>query len=403
VKGAGRAPVLIPALTLAVILTGAGPTPASAQGVLDRTANLSGGWVLDPGTIQFNFLHRFWIVEAGDDDKLVNSPTFLLGVPLGGLPFIGDGVPLGDRILLGMQYGTNSLVASGRFNEWEYFGRWAAPPFGGLPLRAAVTAAYNSAAESADGELSLSLPAGPLTLLGAGRFFSDAGGLGEAGWGVAGGAVYSLSPGVSLAADAGNVWIDGERGRHVWSAGLQLRIPTTPHTLSIQATNTRTGTLQGATLRDRTTWGMEFTIPITLARYIRRDASSPAAATEVTPAAPVNPTTPVTPVTPATPGRAEVTRTDDLRFVPDTVRIQVGDTVVWTNTTPLVHTVTAHPERVRDPEQIRLPEGAEPFDSGNMFEEAVFRHVFTVPGVYVYVCVPHDMVGMVGTVVVSPP
>jgi plastocyanin len=37
-----------------------------------------------------------------------------------------------------------------------------------------------------------------------------------------------------------------------------------------------------------------------------------------------------------------------------------------------------------------------------MFTGDEFRHTFTVPGEYRYVCVPHDMVGMVGTVIVEP-
>jgi plastocyanin len=131
----------------------------------------------------------------------------------------------------------------------------------------------------------------------------------------------------------------------------------------------------------RTVWGFEFTIPVTFARYFRGDRPPP----EV-----------------ADPDDVEVTMTDDLRFEPETLRIQVGQTVVWRNTTPVMHTVTADPDQVRDPEQVSLPEGAEPFDSGFMFEGDVFRHTFTEPGEYVYVCVPHDMAPMVGRVVVDP-
>lgn len=45
------------------------------------------------------------------------------------------------------------------------------------------------------------------------------------------------------------------------------------------------------------------------------------------------------------------------------------------------HTATADPGAVRDPDQVVLSEGAETFDSGNMFTGDEFRHTFTVPGV----------------------
>jgi plastocyanin len=374
-SGAGRSLALVVTAGLAL---GAGPADSlEGQGVLERPPNLSGGWVGEPGSAHFHFLHRFWMVEGSPDDKLVNSPTLLLAVPLPG------------STLVGAQYATNSLVAPGRFNEWELFGRWAPEVPGGLPFRTALTAAYNSAASSVDAELGVSVPLGRVALFGAGRGFSDLARSGEAGWGAAVGAAVRLTRHTALAADVGSVWVEGERERAAWGAALQLQIPTTPHTLSLQVTNTRTGSLHGSSLRDRTRsgplWGFEFTIPVTFARYVRAVQTGTEASASR-----------------AEPGRVEVTMTDDLRFVPGTVEIQAGDTVVWRNTTPVPHTVTAHPDRVRDPEQIELPADAEPFDSGNMMEGDVFRHVFTVPGTYRYVCVPHDMVDMVGTVIVRP-
>ncbi len=350
------------------------PGPAQAQGVMDRSPNLSGGWVGEPGAVHFNLLHRFWVVNSGDDDKLVNSPTMLVAAPLPA------------RTLVGARYASNSLVASGRFNEWELFGRWGILEDDTAPLALSFGGGYNGAAGSFDAEVAGALPLGGVRLLGTLRGFSDARGSGEAGWAAGGGALVQLRDHVAVAGDLGASWVDGDRSRTVWGAALQLRIPTTPHTVSIQATNSRTGTLQGASTPDRTTWGFEFTVPVTFARYSARFRSAPEA-DEQEPAR-------------SRDGVVEVTMSQDLRFVPDTVEVQVGDTVIWTNTSQEVHTVTAHPDRVRDPEQIALPEGAAPFDSGNMFQDDVFRHVFTVPGTYAYVCVPHDLAGMVGVVVV---
>jgi plastocyanin len=366
------------AAALGLALLGASAPEAQAQSVLERSPNLSGGWVGVPGTVHFNFLHRFWLVEGGGDDKLVNSPTMLLAAPLPG------------NTLVGVQYASNSLVASGTFNEWEVFGRWA--PLGGResPVDLALTAGYNTAAESVDSEVALSVPAGPLRLLGSARYFTDALALGEPGWALGGGAVLRLRDGFALSADVTTLEIDGMWPGEglVWGAGLQLQIPATPHTFSVQASNTRTGTLQGSSgsaVARRTVWGFEFTIPVVLARHIPALRSSPPA-----------------PAALRTGDEVEVTMNDALQFVPDTIWIREGQTVVWTNPTPVPHTVTADPDAVRDPDQVLLPQGAETFDSGNMFTGDEFRHTFTVPGEYRYVCVPHDMVGMVGTVIVEP-
>ena len=73
---------------------------------------------------------------------------------------------------------------------------------------------------------------------------------------------------VSLSGDVGQLSVDGLESKEVWGAALQLRIPTTPHTLALQAMNTRTGTLQGSSVGARTVWGFEFTVPMTLGRYL---------------------------------------------------------------------------------------------------------------------------------------
>lgn len=354
------------------------PAFGGAQEVTQRSPNLAGGWVGPPGTIHFNFNHRFWVVDTPGDDKLVNSPSFLIGVPAA------------RGILLGAQYASNSLITPTRVNEWELFGRVSLLGEE-RPVRAAVTGAYNLAAESADAELSLVLPLGRTSILGSGRAFSDAMNSGDPGWFAGGGILFGLTESMALAGDVGALWVDGERAREVWGAALQIHIPTTPHTLSLQATNTRTGTLQGSAFGTRTVWGFEFTIPITLARYFSGSRGTPREQEGGPPDA----------------GRGEgdvheVTMTDDLRYLPETIEVRAGETVVWRNDTPLVHTVTAHPERVRDPEAIALPAGAEPFDSGDMFAGDEFRHTFTVEGEYVYLCVPHDLAGMVGRVVVVP-
>ncbi|RMG67271.1 MAG: hypothetical protein D6715_05170 [Calditrichaeota bacterium] len=97
-----------------------------------------------------------------------------------------------------------------------------------------------------------------------------------------------------------------------------------------------------------------------------------------------------------------ITMTNTLKFNPASDTIRVGQTVEWRNTSLLVHTVTCDPKKAAKPEHVALPEGAEPFDSGNMDPDATFRHTFTVPGVYKYFCIPHEAAGMVGEIVVLP-
>jgi plastocyanin len=88
-------------------------------------------------------------------------------------------------------------------------------------------------------------------------------------------------------------------------------------------------------------------------------------------------------------------------FVPDTVTIASGDTVNWTNSGLVTHTVTFDPGQAVNKEDVALPAGAAPFGSGDMEEDATFSHTFTVKGTYKYVCKYHETMGMVGTVIVS--
>lgn len=94
--------------------------------------------------------------------------------------------------------------------------------------------------------------------------------------------------------------------------------------------------------------------------------------------------------------------TNALTFEPKTIEIRVGQTVRWENAGALPHTVTADPGKAGNPDLVRLPEGAAPFDSGLLMDGATFSHTFTVPGEYRYFCIPHAAASMAGTVIVRP-
>jgi plastocyanin len=96
-----------------------------------------------------------------------------------------------------------------------------------------------------------------------------------------------------------------------------------------------------------------------------------------------------------------VTMTDSLKFQPSQIEVPVGTTVTWNNTSSVVHTVTADPSKANDPAHVKLPEGAETFDSGMIQPGGSFSHTFETPGEYRYFCIPHEGVGMIGTVTVT--
>ena len=92
----------------------------------------------------------------------------------------------------------------------------------------------------------------------------------------------------------------------------------------------------------------------------------------------------------------DMTPTQD--FTPGEVTISTGQIVEWRNQSIMDHTVTGDPSLAKDPENVELQEGAQAFHSGDVKPGQVYRHTFTVPGIYRYVCLPHEGQGMMGTV-----
>ena len=325
---------------------------ATAQSVLDRSPNLSGGWLGERGALQFNFIHRFSVSDA-PARKVSNSPTLLLSYRLP--------VPL----VIGANYATSSDVASAFPNEWEAFGRYAVlrgDTAGGPPVELAVQLGYNQAARSADGELTVARKAGPLRVFAVGRYLSNGYAGDTARYAVGGGATVRLHRWVALAGDVATL-VDRRAGeKAAWGAALQLAIPYSPHTFSLQVTNTNTATLEGASRGiDKVRGGFEFTIPFTLSRYFGKRA----AATTAGPAA----------------GASLEMR--QIAFWPQRVEVPAGTTVAWTNKDPLAHTVTAD-------------DGS--WDSREIAPGATWRHTFDRPGTYAFHCTPHPF--MKGVVVV---
>lgn len=355
-------------------------TPVHAQSLLDRSPNMGGTWVGSSGTVHFHFLHRFTATPA-PERKVLNTPTFLLGASLPA------------NLLVGARYATSSALAVGIPNEWELFGRYnpVAEARGG-PLDFSVHGGWNHAAESFDGELAVGRTLGALRLIGAARAFSNFARSDESRWALAGGATVRVHRYVALAADVASLLDADDDEDPAWGAGVHVQIPYTPHTLSLHYSNANTTTLEGASIdAGDGRWGFEFTVPLTLSRYFgaragQSEVAPPAGEAGAAGAA----------------GAVEVTMSNRLTFEPRTVRVRVGQTVVWRNTSDVVHTVTADPARAANRANVQLPSGASTFNSGDMAPGAVFRHTFTAAGEYKYICIPHEIAGgMLGTVIVE--
>lgn len=96
-------------------------------------------------------------------------------------------------------------------------------------------------------------------------------------------------------------------------------------------------------------------------------------------------------------------RGERIWFVPRGLAVMPGATVRFVNRDPgNSHTATAyHPEnfdRAR-----RIPRTAPAWDSGFLLPGENFEVSLTVPGVYDYYCIPHEMAAMVGRIVVGRP
>ena len=83
------------------------------------------------------------------------------------------------------------------------------------------------------------------------------------------------------------------------------------------------------------------------------------------------------------------------KFVKSSIKVKVGTTVTWTNSSALGHTVTSG----KDSKPASNP--------GALFDATVpsggtFSFTFSKAGAFPYFCRPHEHVGMKGTITVVP-
>ncbi|MDB4952419.1 MAG: blue (type 1) copper domain protein [Gemmatimonadetes bacterium] len=361
------------ALALALCTALAAAAPLGAQSTLETTPNLKGTWSVRPGTATFVFAHRFISINGGD--QVFNFPTLSFAV----------GLPAGFSV--GAEHATNSEIVAKDLggNETEYWVRRAFPVGRAVTLNG--TAAYNSAAHSADGAVTARLGAGRVSLLGEARGFSNMFGTKKGGFAAAGGAVLKLNRYLGLTGDVGRV-LSQDSFPTIWSAGLAFAIPGSPHSVAFYASNASVATLQGTShprgiFPEKVRYGFTFTVPLGGPRRwlqiihpspepVKPD-SMPAAATRAGPSA--------APAASASGDTAAVVEMRGSMFSVREVRVHAGQRVRWVNRDEDVHTVTAD-------------DGS--WSSPDMHRGDVFARVFDKAGRYPFYCQQHpDMEGVV--------
>jgi plastocyanin len=439
--------LLTKSLVGALVVALAVPASAvGAQSLLDRPDNISTDWIGNDGTIYFNFVHRFSVSPA-PEHKVTNFPTFLTALGIA------------SKGLIGVNYATNSDLAARYPNEYEFFGRYAPlQQEEGAPFDLGGQIDYNLAVKGVDGELSIARRDGPLRLVAVSRVIPDTPGGNDKRLAFGGGGTFRFGRFIALAGDAVSLTHREAGERLAWSAGIHIALPNTPHTLSIHVSNATTSTLQGLTRGgDVRRYGFEFTIPITMSRFLTDPTKAPVgsdipvtpsetvgdsaaptkpAAAAEPPTAPAGTTAPATtapvPVTPSAPTSAPAARAatvDSTPAKPATVDSASKRETPATGT-PARSVVAAKPAAAAPkvftarmkgqsfvPTTIEVAAGTtvtwknldalvhtvtavdKSFNSGMMGADATFSHTFTKPGTYAIICLAHPF--MKATVVVK--
>jgi plastocyanin len=244
------------------------------------------------------------------------------------------------------------------------------------PLDVSVQVGYNLAARGLDGEAAVARRQGRVRVLAALRVLSDPDEDGGTDVALASGLVLRLTQHVALSADVASL-TERQTGEDMaWSAGVNLAIPRTPHTLSLHATNANNATLQSSSRgTGETRYGFEFTIPVTLSRYFGGGGPEPETATP--------PPSGVQEMPPEAGRDTLRAGIQDFAFQPNRLEITSGTTILWTNNGQVIHTVSAENRE---------------FDSGPIEPGQRRSITFTRPGTFSFHCTPHPF--MRGVIVV---
>jgi plastocyanin len=344
--------------TLLLLLIGATlAVPARAQITIQRTANVSGGWVAAPGVLEVQV-------------RPMVGPGIDRGTTV--VPGASAGYGISPRLMIGADVASQTITMGRELVEWQVHGRYLISPDDDGSVQLALTTAINGAAGSLDAEFAGAYWLGPLRLMGAVRAFTDAFDRGD-GRVVAGGGVvvHPLARRMPVAIGADIMSLGNRRGgeQPAWSISAMAGLFDTDHTVSVFATNSTSHTLQGRSLGTRDSrFGAEFTLRLPLGRGLGQPL-------------PVDWTLP------------RVERTDraatmfaDIRnfnFIQQVIEVVSGTTIEWTNHDRVMHTVTGDDGSWR---------------SGAIRPGGKWRATFSRPGSYPFHCGPHPY--MRGVVIV---
>ena len=333
-------------------------TPTSAQQLPDYSPNTRAAWRMPVWQPTLVLTHRFELLSGGDE--LINVPLVTIGTAVS------------EHVALGFDFTSNSEVAPNNLggNETQWWLAWR--PREAMMRGLSALLAYNTAARSVDGALTINRRVRRISMIGEVRAFSDALASGESGVALAGGAALHLTDHLRLTGDLAQAVRPDTFGT-VWSAGVTIALPGTRHSFSFHASNSAAATLQGASRRKRigeqsVRYGFAFVAPLGSGEqwaqvFGRRRAQAPMQPERDT-------------------GRVSIRA---LQFTPDTVRIRAGQSVQWMNDDPIAHTVSSLDQR---------------WTSSIIAPGAHYARTFADAGVFAYYCDPHPH--MRGVVIVSP-
>lgn len=186
------------------------------------------------------------------------------------------------------------------------------------------------------------------------------------------GALWHPAPGrlpIALTADVVTPLDPDDGESAAWTAGIQLGVAFTPHTLSAFATNAGNSLPGRVTGTDRIRVGIELTGHVPAGRFLSRYVERETARESVRPEAAAE--------------RVVSVPIREYRYAPARIEISAGTAVEWTNHDDVTHTATADDNS---------------WSSGGLQQGESWRAVFTEPGLYPYHCGPHPY--MRGVVVV---
>lgn len=329
---------------------------AGAQATIERTAQISGPWVADPGVLEVQ----------------VRPLLARRGGGLHGSPGVAAGYGVLPRLMASADIAIQSLALGRVETEWQILARYLILDEVDDPLELALSGGYNGAAGSVDGELSFARWIGPARALAVVRAFSDAFDSGEGRLAAGGGlVVHPLSGRVPLALAGDILWPARRSGRaRAWSVAAQGGIPRTQHTLSLFVTNGSSSTLQGSTWGARSKRvGLEFTFRVPIGRTLEAHTLRSAPSTAVR-------------ATDGVPGVFVDIR--NFLFAQRTIHVAEGATIEWFN-----HDNTEH--------SVRADGGT--WGSGPIAARRSWRASFDRPGRYAYRCELHPY--MRGLVIVD--